>query len=212
MRRNTLASLVAMALVAAACSGDDAADTSATTTASADATTTTVDADGVTSTSPGVTVTTDPVTTTTSGATTTSTTAATTTTTTRSATTTSPPPPTTTTTTAPSEPPGNEPPAAAITFPPDLSSHTASFDPEAGLFGAAIAFTADATDPNGDPITVEWFSSDEGLLGTGANLTATVHTIGSDSSQPFITVRVTDQWGQVTESQIQIIVWIPSST
>ncbi len=205
MRPRTVLGLV-LVLVLAACS-DDTAVTTSTGAAAAEDSTTTTTAKPSSTTVATATATTGPTTST--EATTTTTTSSSTTTTT---TTNPPPPPTTTTTTAPSEPSGNLPPSASITFPPDLSAHQASFDPGAGLFGAAIAFTADATDPNGDPITVQWFSSDEGLLGTGPNLTATIHTIGSDSSQPFITVRVTDQWGRVTESQIQIIVVIWSST
>ena len=108
------------------------------------------------------------------------------------------------------EPSGNQPPSALITAPVHLSNHQASFS--GGRFGATINFTSIAVDPDGDSVTVEWFSSLEGFLGTGKNLTTTIHTGASDSSQPFITVRVTDQWGRSSEHQIQVVVWIPSTT
>jgi hypothetical protein len=93
-----------------------------------------------------------------------------------------------------------------------MSSHRAVFDSETGLFGADITFTATASDPDGDSFTVRWYSSIEGFLGTGTSVTATIHTQGSDSTQPFITARVTDKWGRSSEQKIQIIVWIPSDT
>lgn len=118
---------------------------------------------------------------------------------------------TTTTTTSPPPPAGNHSPTVSIASPPHLSSHQeARFDTSTGRFGAAIEFSAVASDADGDSITVRWYSSIEGYLGSGAVLTATIHTQGSDSTQPFITARATDQWGVATEATIQIIVSIPS--
>jgi hypothetical protein len=68
------------------------------------------------------------------------------------------------------------------------------------------------SDPDGDPVTVEWISSDEGSLGTGESIVATVHTGEFDAAQPQITARATDQWGAVSEATVQIIVVIPSDT
>ena len=119
---------------------------------------------------------------------------------------------TTTTTTTVSPPPGNRPPTVSISTPAHLSSHEAAYDPGTGRFGATITFSASAIDPDGDSITIRWFSSTEGALGSGATITATIHTQGSDSTQPFITARVTDRWGATSTATIQIIVWIPSGT
>ena len=119
---------------------------------------------------------------------------------------------TTTTSTPAPPPPGNHPPTVTISSPAHLSKHWASYDSGTGRFGAAITFSAAASDSDGDPIAVRWYSSIEGFLGSGTTVTATIHTQGSDSTQPFITARVTDQWGVATEAQIQIIVSIPSDT
>jgi hypothetical protein len=100
----------------------------------------------------------------------------------------------------------------SISSPANLSQHKASYDATTGRFGAAITFTALANDTDGDPVTVQWYSSLEGYLGAGATLTATIYTQGSDSTQPFITARATDQWGVEATATIQIIVWIPSET
>jgi hypothetical protein len=126
--------------------------------------------------------------------------------------TTSPTTTTAPTTTVPTTPPGNRAPTIVITAPPNLSMHKASFDPATGRFGATITFSANAADPDGDPVTVRWYSSIEGYLGTGAVLSATIHTVGSDSTQPYVSARATDQWGASTTDVIQIIVWIPSET
>ncbi len=179
----------------AACSGDAAVDTSATAAPAGSSTTTTVSGDATGSSNAKVTTSTvaDRSTATTSGST--ATTSGSTATTSGSTAT---------------EPSGNQPPSALITAPVHLSNHQASFS--GGRFGATINFTSIAVDPDGDSVTVEWFSSLEGFLGTGKNLTTTIHTGASDSSQPFITVRVTDQWGRSSEHQIQVVVWIPSTT
>ena len=68
------------------------------------------------------------------------------------------------------------------------------------------------SDPDGDGFTVEWFSSDEGFLGTGESLIVVLYTGQFDAAQPHITARATDQWGAVSEDVVQIVVWIPSDT
>ncbi len=187
--------VVALMLLVAACSPTTA---SATTTTEALPTTSSV-AQTVT-TADGPTTTTAPATTTTVAEPTTTTESPTTTTTTK-------PPSTTTTITAPE---GNEPPTIEIISPAALSAHTASYDADRDDFGANVALSAIATDPNDDDVTVTWSSSTQGGLGTGESIVAFLSTGGSDASQPIITATATDQWGASTSVSVQIIVWIPS--
>ena len=119
--------------------------------------------------------------------------------------------PTTTTTTIPI-PEDNEPPAVEIVSPEHLSSHTAAYDAALKDFGAYITLRAEASDPNGDPVTVTWFTTNDGAVGTGEELTVWISTLGSDASQPVIRARATDVWGAETADSVQIIVWIPSDT
>ncbi len=84
------------------------------------------------------------------------------------------------------------------------------YDPNTQRFGAAVSLSAIVSDPNGDPVTVQWISSDEGYLGSGESIIAVLHTGQFDSAQPSITAQATDQWGAHTETSVQIIVWIPS--
>ncbi len=74
-----------------------------------------------------------------------------------------------------------------------------------------VSMSATATDPDGDAVSIDWFSSLSGYLGTGEYITASLVTI-YDSSQPFITARATDEHGDTSEDTIQVIVWIPSDT
>ena len=143
-------------------------------------------------------------TTTTTAPTTTTTTSPTTTAT--SSTTTQP----TTTTSTLAVPPNNKPPIVEIISPANLSSHIAVLDDSGQRFGAAISLSAVVSDPDGDEVSVKWSSSDEGGLGTGESIIATLHTGQFDSAQPIITARAVDQWGVATEASVQIIVWIPS--
>ncbi len=119
------------------------------------------------------------------------------------------PPPTTSTTTP--APPDNEPPNVEITSPGNLSSHVAAYDPDSGTFRAVVSMSAAISDPDGDRVTIDWFSSLSGYLGTGEFVTASLTTI-YDSSQPFITARATDEHGATAEALIQVIVWVPSDT
>ncbi len=95
--------------------------------------------------------------------------------------------------------------------PAHLSAHIASYDPATGWFSAPVAMAATVVDADGDATRVRWYSSIDGYLGTGESITARLRTI-YDSSQPFITAKVTDANGATSEDTIQIIVWIPSDT
>ncbi len=130
-------------------------------------------------------------------------------------TTTSPNDPTTTTgptTTAQPATSGEAGPVVEIVSPEHLSSHEAVFDPATEEFGAQVSLSASIAQFDNDSVTVEWFSSEEGFLGAGETIIATIHTGQSDAAQPHITVRATDQQGMVGEATIQIIVFIPSDT
>lgn len=140
---------------------------------------------------------------------TTTTTTLPTTTTDAPATTTTATSPTTSTTAAP--PADNRLPEVTITSPANLSSHKASYDAETGQFRALVPMSADVSDPDGDPVNVEWYSSLTGYLGSGPSITASLVTI-YDSSQPYITARATDPYGAASKDTIQVIVWIPSDT
>jgi hypothetical protein len=191
-------------LTLAACS--PAADSTDSTTneptgtiaATAGETTTTTDPQAAATTATSTTTTSPPTSTTSSSTSTTTTTTSTTTTTTQ---------PTTTTLAIP---PDNKPPSVEIISPANLSSHIAVLDTETNRFGAAVSLSAIVSDPNGDDFVVQWFSSDQGALGTGESIVAILSTGQFDSAQPFITARATDQWGVTTEASVQIIVWIPS--
>jgi hypothetical protein len=184
--------VVALALVAAGCSFGSA-DTATTSTDGSEsgASTTARAPEGATTSSTTTTV--APTTTARATSTTTTTTA----------------PATTTTITAPE---GNEPPEVEIVAPAALSSHTAAYDVALKDFGANVALSSIASDPNGDTVTVTWSSSTQGFLGTGESIVAWLSTGKSDASQPVITATATDQWGTATSVSVQIIVWIPSDT
>jgi len=194
MRRIIIAILIALLSLAAACSSKSS-DEATTTTSAVTSTTSAVSG---TDSSTSSTTTTAPSTTTTDAESSTTTTRAQSTATTTRA---------TTTTTIPAD---NEPPTVQITAPANLSAHIATFDASRKDFGAVIAFSATASDPNGDPVEVRWSSSGTGYLGTGESISAWVSTQGSDASQPIITATAIDQWGVETSASIQIIVWIPS--
>lgn len=208
--RRLIIFLALLVLVATACSDDDAETTStsapgtpstATSEAGDPGTTTTADPSSASTTTTTRPTSAPPTTsTTTTRPTTTTTTTRPTTTTTR---------PTTTTTRGGTADPGDDP-TAAITFPPNLSKHEAAFDPSLRDFVAPVTLQATVSDPDGDIVKIEWFSSDQGYLGEGVELSANLSTLLSDAAQPYITVRVTDSAGNVTEQQIQLILWIPS--
>ena len=201
--------VLAVALIAAACNSSSS-ETEQDATAPSDtmATTTTIQASTTAPPTTSSTTTTTAPTTTTLPQTST-TLAPTTTTTTGATTTTMPTPSTTSTTTAP--PADNRPPDVSITSPGNLSSHVAAYDPESKTFRAVVSMSATATDPDGDHVKVDWYSSLSGYLGTGPYITASLVTV-YDSSQPYITAKATDEHGAVSEDTIQVIVWIPSDT
>jgi hypothetical protein len=109
-------------------------------------------------------------------------------------------------------PAGNRAPEVVITSPGNLAAFTAEYIASSGKFGSPVTLTATATDADGDPVTIEWYSSMEGYLGSGDSISVMLHTIDSDSSQPIITARAIDQWGVSTDASVQVIVWIPSPT
>ena len=192
--------VLAVALLATACTSSEPQATMSTSTSTPTATLET------TASTPSTTVPTT-TTSTTIPATTTTTTVADTVTT---ATTVwvDPPPTTSTTTPAPED---NEAPIVEITSPGNLSSHVAAYDPDLNAFRAVVSMSVTVSDPDGDQISVDWLSSLSGYLGTGEFIAASLITI-YDSSQPFITARATDEHGAVSEHRIQIIVWVPSDT
>lgn len=199
----TLAALFAVVTLTAACTSSEP---EATTEPTVSATTSATVAEPTTSTT-----TTLPATT--SSTTTTSTTLPPTTTTVETAVTATTvwvDPPSTTSTTTPA-PPDNEPPNVEITSPGNLSSHVAAYDPDLQAFRAVVSMSAAVSDPDDDRVTIDWFSSLSGYLGTGEFITASLVTL-YDSSQPFITARATDEHGASSENVIQIIVWVPSDT
>jgi hypothetical protein len=195
---------LAVLLTIAACS--PAADDTTNSTTDEPTGTLAATAGEATTTSPQQAGATNPTTaTTTTRPTTTSSSTAPTTTTTSTTTTTTQP-----TTTTLAIPPDNRPPSVEIISPANLSSHIAVLNTETNRFGAAVSLSAIVSDPNGDDFVVQWFSSDEGALGTGESIVAILRTGQFDSAQPIITARATDQWGVTTETSVQIIVWIPS--
>jgi hypothetical protein len=107
-------------------------------------------------------------------------------------------------------PSNNQAPTVEIISPTNLSSHVAVFDASTRRFGAAVSFSANVSDPNGDHVTVRWFSSDDGYLGTGEQIVAILHTGQSDSAQPRITARATDRWGATTVAFVHVSSWICS--
>ena len=192
-RTRLRAGIILLFVVLAACNSSEADET--TTTAIAETSTT--------DSGPGA-MTTDPIPTTTTTVETTTTTTATEDTTITAV---NPSPPTTKVDPAP---PDNQPPLVEIVSPAHLSSHQAKLIEEENRFGATVSLAAVVSDPDGDEFTVEWFSSDEGFLGTGESLIVVLHTGQFDAAQPHITARATDQWGVVSEDVVQIVVWIPS--
>ncbi len=212
--RLTIGTAIAISLLAAAgCSASSSeSDTSPAATSDAQSeslsstTTSTLPVEEAGATTTGATTTT-----TAPAVTTTSSTVATTTTSTAApgddSTTTSTAAPTTTTTTSAD----NSSPQIAITRPANLSSYTATYNPSTKSFSATVGFAAAATDPDGDPLTIEWYSSLDGYLGSGPAISAALQII-YDTAQPRITARVTDPSGAVAEDTVQVIIWIPSDS
>ena len=197
---------LAMALLVAACFGGGSDDTTTSSTAAQPAVTTSTTTPAATATTAAEAGTTTTATTTTTAAP--ATTAAPTTTTTTAPATTTTTAATTTSTTTTTVPP-TEPPVVAIISPDPLTRFKAEFDQEQGGFGAFVAFVAEASDPDGGAVTIDWSSSDHGPLGSGESITAWLST-QRDTSQPVITATATDVSGATGAATIQVIVWIES--
>lgn len=95
------------------------------------------------------------------------------------------------------------PPTATILAPPDGQLYMIDTGPGQGK---TFDFRAEATDPEDDDATllVEWFSSTDGKLGEGRELTARVHMTEPCDQAIVITLRVTDSAGNVTEDTITV--------
>ncbi len=103
----------------------------------------------------------------------------------------------------------NQAPTVVIASPVGLTRYEATYDPDENSFSALVPLTASATDPDGGPVTIRWYSDLEGFLGTGDSITARLHPNG-DASQPVITAIATDSAGATSQVSQQIIVWIVS--
>ena len=106
------------------------------------------------------------------------------------------------------------PPAVQITAPPNLATFITNPDPDTALFASEVTFRAFATDPDGDAITsYRWDSSVAGVLGTSNPLAVTLAIpAGQTSSQPHISVVVTDSTGMFSGGEVQIKLILPSPT
>lgn len=107
-------------------------------------------------------------------------------------------------------PPDNQAPLVEITAPDDLSSHQAELNDTATYFGALVTLSVEVSEPDGDNLTLEWFSSDQGYLGASPSFAPFLIVPEGESAQPEITARVTDQWGAVSEDSITITLLVPS--
>ena len=125
-----------------------------------------------------------------------------------------PPPteePSPTSTTEPSPTPTevpNDPPAAEITSPENNSIFMCDgYDYEDY---ATISFVGTATDQEDadNTLLVEWFSSTDGKLGEGRELTAHVHMTETCNQTINITLRITDSGSLVTEVSIRIYLYV----
>lgn len=107
---------------------------------------------------------------------------------------------------------GNQPPTVQILSPEDLSSHSA--DLIDGRFGVRLMLEAEASDPDGDDVSVRWTSSEQGDLGEGSALDVVIHVSneGLDASQPTITAIATDERGAEARASVSILVVIPSDS
>ena len=107
----------------------------------------------------------------------------------------------------PTEPPNN-PPIVEITSPADGSIFMCDgYDP---VLYATITFQGTAMDQEDEDGTllVEWFSSTDGKLGEGRDMTARVHMQETCNESIDITLRVTDSESLYTEVTIQIYLYI----
>lgn len=104
-------------------------------------------------------------------------------------------------------------PVVRILSPADLTPLWAeTFDAGCSCIGTWVDLDGEATDPDGDSFSGEWFSSRQGSLATGMNGRAFLEVRGSDTARHVITLRVTDANGSVGEASVEVIVSIPSDT
>ena len=102
-----------------------------------------------------------------------------------------------------------EPPTVTITSPPNLSTYKTTW--QGSFYGTNVAFTATATDPNCDAVTVIWSSSVNGPLGTGLSINPLLSIpFGQDSSQPTITATAIDSLGATDADSIEVKLFVPS--
>lgn len=103
----------------------------------------------------------------------------------------------------------NRAPSVSITSPGSGQRFEAFYNAATGRFVAVVGLSASVSDPDGDSYTVEWFSSDDGFLGSGQSISAALSPV-LDTGQPTITARVTDAGGAVSQASVSVIVWIRS--
>jgi hypothetical protein len=105
----------------------------------------------------------------------------------------------------PSDGDSNSPPTAVITSPQHEDLFMCDGEDEGGLY-KTLTLQGTAADEEDDDATllVEWFSSTDGKLGEGRELTARVHMTEPVNQIIYITLRVTDSKGLSTEFGIQI--------
>lgn len=103
----------------------------------------------------------------------------------------------------------NDAPTVKITAPPNLSTYVTTWNGTA--WGAVVDFTSTTSDANCDTTTVVWTSSVQGALGTTEAISPELLIPwGQDSSQPTITVTVTDSYGATGSDSIQVKLFVPS--
>ena len=100
------------------------------------------------------------------------------------------------------------PPSAAILAPPDGQMFMTEGADDDGEY-KTFEFRADASDPEDDDATllVEWFSSTDGKLGEGRELTARVHMTEPCHQAIVITLLVTDSSGNVSVDTITVTLY-----
>jgi len=101
---------------------------------------------------------------------------------------------------------GSGAPVLEITSPVHLSSHEASYDAAAGLFGATVGLSADVAG-FGPDVGVAWISSEEGFLGFGESITADLHIKVYDSAQHTITVLAFQGAGVIRSDRVELNIW-----
>jgi len=100
-------------------------------------------------------------------------------------------------------------PLVFITSPADLATFVTAWD--GTKYTVTVPFVSTIYDVDLDFLTVRWESSVDGLLGTDSTVYAPLTIPASlDSSQPTITLTVTDERGASTTVSIQLKLIVPS--